>query len=433
MAPRPRFDEHEDPADFNPDHDVDFLNTRARHRDLVLRLKGAQGGGRDRPWRSDAGAGGGPAPTPAVERLQQRSAPPAANGATNAERKFVRPSELPSETALPSVEQIRASLPARPRASAPSSSSSIASESRLAAQARAARLRGGSAKAADSLAQIRRSQREVEEDFAERRHRAAAEERSARAADRRAAEAHRRRAAADRRAKEEAERQAAQKGREEAAEVRREAAQKAAKEEERKRRRLQVEASAEARRRKEKEEEAEAMRIWNGLREKEKANAREMGRRSQNGGGKPGVRFDRSVRNRTSSFETLETYGTAGTEASAGTATTNAFDVNFWIPSCGADFADSFADHLANGFADGGCMALAGGGGCDGWLDNLFSVAGSVGADGGTTTTGSNDNAGGGDNTGTPTKQAGSKTKASPGSPTTVMATKAPSAAAATQ
>merc|ERR1719199_867604 len=134
-----------------------------------------------------------------------------------------------------------------------------------------------------------------------------------------------------------------------------------------------------------------------------------MGRRSQNGGGggKPGVRFDRSVRNRTSSFETLETYGTAGTEASAGTATTNAFDANFWIPSCGADFADSFAGHLANGFADGGCMALAGGG---------------------TTTTSSNDNAGGGDNTGTPTKQAGSKTKASPGSPTTVMATKAPSA-----
>lgn len=419
MAPRPRFDEHEDPADFNPDHDVDFLNTRARHRDLVLRLKGAQSGGRDRPWRSDAGAGGGPAPTPAVERLQQRSAPPAAN----AGRKFVRPSELPAETPLPSVEQIRASLPARPRASAP------ASESRLAAQARAARLRGGSAKAADSLAQIRRSQREVEEDFAERRHRAAAEERSARAADRRAAEAHRRKAAADRRAKEEAERAAAQKGREEAAEVRREAARKAAKEEERERRRLQVEAAAEARRRKEKEEEAEAMRIWNGLREKEKSNAREMGRRSQNGGGggKPGVRFDRSVRNRTSSCETLETYGT---EASAGTATTNAFDANFWIPSCGADFADSFAGHLANGFADGGCMALAGGGGCDGWLDNLFSMAGSVGAGGGT---GSNDNAGGGDNTGTPTKQAGSKTKASPGSPTTVMATKAPSAAAATQ
>ena len=428
MAPRPRFDEHEDPADFNPDHDVDFLNTRARHRDLVLRLKGAQGAaGRDRPWRSDAGAGGGPAPTPAVERLQQRPAPPAAS----AGRKFVRPSELPAETPLPSVEQIRASLPARPRASAPSSSSSVASESRLAAQARAARLRGGSAKADDhSLAQIRRSQREVEEDFAERRHRAAAEERSARAADRRAAEAHRRRAAADRRAKEEAERAAAQKGREEAAEVRREAARKAAKAEERERRRLQVEAASEARRRKEKEEEAEAMRIWNGLREKEKSNAREMGRRSQNGGGKPGVRFDRSVRNRTSSFETLETYGT---EASTGTATTNAFDVNFWIPSCGTDFADSFADHLANGFADGGCMALAGGGGCDGWLDNLFSVAGSVGAGGGTTTTGSNDNAGGGDNTGTPTKQAGSKTKASPGSPTTVMATKAPSAAAATQ
>jgi hypothetical protein len=377
MVPRPRFDEHEDPADFNPDHDVDFLNTRARHRDLVLRLKGAQGGAtRDRPWRSEAAAP--PPPTPAVERLQ-RSAPPKP-------RQFARPNEVSSEP-LPSVEQIRASLPARPKASSPS-------ESRLAAQARAARLRaaGGSTKADDSLAQIRRSHREVEEDFAERRLRVAREERAARAADRaadrRADEASRRKAAADRRAAEEQER----KSERAAAEVARLAAQK----EEKERRRLQVEAAAEARRRKEREDEAEAMRIWNELREREKSNAREMERRSQSQPKNKGVRFDRSARNRTSSYETLETYGTAGTTDSSGM-----FDLSFWMPNCGTDFADSFAERFGNGSCNGGCV--------DGWLDNLFG----------------GDNTSGTDRNGSPNKTGGaSKNKGSPGSPTSVAATK---------
>ena len=256
MVPHPRFEEHEDPADFNPDHDVDFLNTRARHRDLVLRLKGAQGGAtRDRPWRSETAVP--PAPTPAVERLRH-SAPP------EQPRKFVRPSELPSEK---TVEEIRASVPARPRA-AP-----YTPPSRIAAQARAARLRasngGTGMKADDSLAQIRRSHREVEEDFAERRLRIAREERAARAADRRADEAHRRQVAADRRATEEKERRTARQKADADAEAQAEAAKVAAKREEKERRRLQVEAAAEARRRKEREDEAEAMRIWNELREKE--------------------------------------------------------------------------------------------------------------------------------------------------------------------
>ena len=257
MVPRPRFEEHEEPADFNPDHDVDFLNTRARHRDLVLRLKGAQGGAtRDRPWRSEQGGAAPPAPTPAVERLRH-SAPPQP-------RQFVRPSELPSET----VESIRASVPARPRATAPSTPPWVAAR-----QARAARLRGssaGSRKDDDSLAQIRRSHREVEEDFAERRLRIAREERAARAADRRADEAHRRadeahrrQVAADRRAAEEKERQKAKQKADAEAEAQAEAARQAAKREEKERRRLQVEAATQARRRREREEEAEAMRIWN--------------------------------------------------------------------------------------------------------------------------------------------------------------------------
>ena len=175
----------------------------------------------------------------------------------------------------------------------------------------------------------------------------------------------------------------------------------------------------------EREEEAEAMRIWNELREKEKSNAREMERRSKSQPRNKGVRFDRSVRNRTSSFETLETYGTAGTAGTAGTESSNAFDINFWIPSCGTDFADSFADSFGG---DGGCLSAMGGmggatgSGCvdgwldnSGWLDNLFGGSG-----------GDNTNAGT-DQNGSPSKAmtgGASKNKGSPGSPTTVTATK---------
>lgn len=352
MPPRPRFDEHEDPTDFSPDHDVDFHNTRARHRDLVLRLKGAQGGGsRERPWRSDSAPAG---PTPAVSSLRTRtqmshSAPAPAPAAVTPERSFLRPSELSPEP-LPTVDQIRASMPVRPGHQSPRSSP----PSRIAAQARSARmgLTSPSGKNDDSLAQIRRSQREVEEDFAERRLRVAREERTARAQERKAEEAELRRAASERRAAEEVARTQRAMEDEARSAAQTEAMRRANREEEKERRRIQVEAAAEARRRKEREDEEEAMRIWNELRMKERENAKEMEHRaaSQEGRSKS-VRFNRKTVSSNFSFDTLNTAGTFNTLNSS-------FDIGWFLPSCG-DFADS---------VDNGCSA-----GCaDGWLDNLF-------------------------------------------------------------
>mmetsp|Transcript_15918 Transcript_15918/g.34575 ORF Transcript_15918/g.34575 Transcript_15918/m.34575 type:complete len:360 (+) Transcript_15918:253-1332(+) len=336
----PRFDEHDDPTDFNPDHDVDFHDTRARHRDLVLRLKGAQGGSsRDRPWRSETA----PPPTPAVENMRSqqvtRSAPPVT---VTPERTFLRPSELRDEP-LPTVDQIRASMPVRPIHQG-SASSRSSPPSRIANKARASN--GG--KNDDSLAEIRRSHREVEEDFAERRLRVAREERAARAVERKADEAERRRSAGGRRAAEEE----ARRIRAREKDVRNESKLRAERKEEKERRRIQIEAAAEARRRKEREEEEEAMRIWNELRMKEKENAKEMEQRAANEGKNKSVRFNRNTVTSNPSFDTLNTMSTMGT-------TNSSFDVNFWLPSCG-DFAD---------VADNGCAAA----GCaDGWLDNLF-------------------------------------------------------------